>query len=199
MSLDELQAFIDQQVGERALELADLTLDFELGVDRPVAAVSEAEEDVEPLSRRVEMVAGSEVPLARQHGRITKALEQLRPGDRRRRQAKVRLIAGINPVGDAQLAGVSAGHQSGSRRRTNRSDRERIPKDRPPPRQAVEVGRLDLPVAIRAQGPLGLVVGAEKHNVGPRPRDSRLIFIGHRLHYDRRIRENQGNEGQGLG
>ena len=47
MGLDEPQAFIHQQVGQRALELADLTIDFELGVDRMVAAVAEAEEDVE--------------------------------------------------------------------------------------------------------------------------------------------------------
>ena len=75
MALDELQAFIHQQVGERALELADLSIDFELGVDRPVTAVAEAEEAVESLASRVEFVAGAEVPLARQHRRVAETLQ----------------------------------------------------------------------------------------------------------------------------
>ena len=110
------KAFIHQQVRERACELANLPVDFELGVDRPVAAVAKAEEAVESLACRVEFIARAEVPLARQHRRIAEALEQLRPGDRRRCQAEVRLFPGINPVGDAQLTGVAAGHQCRPRR-----------------------------------------------------------------------------------
>ena len=64
--------------------------------------------------------------------------------------------------------GIAAGHECRARGRADRRDRERIAKDRPAPCQAVEVGRLDLAVAVGPDRPLRLVVGVEKDDVGTR-------------------------------
>ena len=47
----------------------------------------------------------------------------------------------------------------------------------PPPRQAVEIGRFDLTVAICPDCPLRLIVGVKKHDVGTRARIRLSGFI----------------------
>ncbi len=83
VAIDEAQALVDQQVGERSLQLDDVAAGFEPRIDWQVAAIAKAEEGVESLAGGVEFVASSEMPLADEHRGVAAAFEQLGPGDRR--------------------------------------------------------------------------------------------------------------------
>ena len=177
MALDEAQAFVYEQVGERSLQLAQLTIYFEPGIDRLVTSVAKAEEEVETLASRMEFVACSEVPLAGEHRGVTEAFQQFGPRDRRRREPDVGFFTRVDPIGDSQLAWVAAGHESCTRRRAYRSDCERIAEHGTASRQAVEIGCFDLAVAVGSEGPLRLIVGVEENNVGTRVRTGFCGFI----------------------
>src|SRR5262249_28810713 len=74
-------------------------------------------------------------------------------------------FGGRDPIRDADLRAVAAGHEAGPARRTDRRRRERIAKQRPFARQPIHVRRPRPIASVRANAPRRSKVGYDSDDV----------------------------------
>ncbi len=113
---------------------------------------------------RARIDGDAQAPFAERPGGVAGVFEQPGEGGHRRIERRHAVLVAVAPAVDA--AGVLAGHQVGPRRGTDRITRVMIGKPYPLGRQAVDVGRLQLLLAVTAEVPVAQVVGQDVDHVG---------------------------------
>ena len=143
-----------------------------------VRLVNKSEKRVEALlPRRTDAVGFTEAPFADEAGRIAAVAQHARHRHFVGAQGlrRVTNLAGVAPHG--RVARVFARHQHAPRRRAHRATRVKLRETHPFRREAVEIRRANLRLAVGPQFPVTEVVGEDENDVGLAPQ--RLRRVGH--------------------
>jgi hypothetical protein len=131
---------------------------------RHVVGVRQAEVDVEALPRGQELRLVTEVPLPETAGRVARILEQFGDRDLARIQA-VRVLGEDDGLVEPDALGVTAGEQSGARRRAHRGRGVEIGEAHTLGGEAIEVRCLEAGRAETADVAISLVIGEDDDDV----------------------------------
>ena len=143
-----------------------------------VRLVNKSEKRVEALlPRRTDAVGFTEAPFADEAGRIAAVAQHARHRHFVGAQGlrRVTNLAGVAPHG--RVARVFARHQHAPRRRAHRATRIKLRETHPFRREAIEIRRVNLRLAVGPQFPVTEVVGEDENDVGLAPQ--RLRRMGH--------------------
>ncbi len=167
VALNKLQRVIGKDIVGKALHLLVLAFHLQRGVGHLVAAGAEAHEIIEPRLGGMKLVRHAKVPFTDQPRVVAGLLHGFSPSHCLGVQPEVGFAAWMNPVPDAQLAAVSAGHESRTRGTANGRDHVRLLEPHPLLEELIEVGCIGVRMAGEAQCPRRLIVGEDKYHVGP--------------------------------
>ena len=166
VAVDKPQGVVGEDIVGVAIDLLIFAIHLECGADDLVAAGAETHEIIETGLGGVKLVRHTQMPFTHQPRPIAGGLHGLGPGHGFRVQAQVGFIARMNPVRDAQLASVTAGHQAGARWATNGGDDVRFLEPHALLKQLVEMGCVGVWMPRKAERPGCLIVRQDEHHIG---------------------------------